>query len=49
MKSLEEPMELINNWILVIAASHETEYEIHTTQRFAIAIFIATQLFEEIT
>lgn len=49
MKSVEDPIELINNWILIISASHETEHKIHTTQRFAIAIFLATQLFEGIT
>jgi len=48
-KELEDPMDLVNNWILIIGAAHETEYTISTSNRFAIAIFIAMMLFEDIT
>jgi hypothetical protein len=48
-KGLEDPMDLVNNWILIIGAAHETEYTISTSNRFAIAIFIAMMLFEDIT
>gem|GEM_PF-3740724 len=41
--------KLINSWITMIACDHETEDNVFTTQRFSVAIFLATQLFENIT
>lgn len=44
-----EPLKLVNNWILLMGCNHEMGDNIVTIQRFTIAIFLATQIFESIT